>query len=189
MQLMLVVLALSMTAWGSSFTFFNTGSFASGSIGNVNSTGGLNATTTNINLVGTAERFRILGLTFSSGCATAATGLCTFGGGTLEVFNPATAGTAIFTTSLAGLTGDVLKGTGTAVFMMDLGDIPALHCVGCELSMGLTWGLSPASTTLVGGNARITGVNVIPEPSTLGLFATGLMSLAGLARRKLRLPI
>lgn len=183
--LTLAALVLPVAALANSNTFFNTGSFSSGLITNVNASQGLNAGSMAVNLLGSKERFRLTNMTLSSGCATAAAGICTFTGGTLDVFSGST---MIFTSSLEN--GQVIKGAtsdgeGTAVLTADLVTQP-LHCVRCELSMGLTWkGTAP----LIAGNGSVTGVSVVPEPGTLGLVATGLMSLAGLARRKLKLPI
>jgi hypothetical protein len=125
-------------------------------------------------------------MTLAAGCSTAAAGICDVTGGTLEVFGR----TGLqFMSSLVN--GQLTKGAtstgatgleGTAVLTADLVTQPK-GCMRCELTVGLTW----HNSTLIAGNGRVTGV--IPEPGTLGLFATGLMSLGGLARRKLKLPI
>jgi hypothetical protein len=192
MLLPLLVLALPMAGWAA--TVFNTGTFNTNCmttaplclIGSVNTSQGLNAGPFSFNLVGHSERFRVLGMTLAAGCSTAAAGICDVTGGTLDVFGSTG---LLFTSALVN--GQLIKGAtstgatgmeGTAVFTADLVTQPKF-CMRCELSVGLTW----HNSTLIAGNGRVTGV--VPEPGTLGLFATGLFSLAGLARRKLKLPI
>jgi hypothetical protein len=53
-----------------------------------------------------------------------------------------------------------------------------------ELTENVGTGFFDRSVTLVGGDTNI----VLPEPGTLGLLGTGLIGLAALVRRKLKLP-
>ena len=176
MMLTLLVLALPTAALASSMDNFNTGTFQMGSITCVNASQGLNTGGCTVNLVGTMQRFRAVIAGLTTGCNTMAAGTCTFPSGTLEVFNPG-GSTPIFTTSLVdGMITKTATIAGGATGSLTA-DIGCCH----ELQMSLIW----RGTTLQVGSVGAT----VPEPSALEglLLGTGILGLAGMMRRKLRL--
>lgn len=62
----------------------------------------------------------------------------------------------------------------TGPFGVQLGDVKASFTL-----------VNPTSTTLTNGTITVSGT--VPEPGTLGLLGTGLIALAGVAKRKLKL--
>jgi len=181
-MLTLLALALPTSALANSidppprFSFF-TGTFASGLVTAQNNSLGWNMNAAPaINVIGSMWRIRIDTGPLSSGCQT--NGTCTWTGGTLLV---RTAGNvAFFTTTL--LSGTLTKNGDDVTIMAEL--TPNLNGVGpAGGTVSYNIELGPRGE-IAGGNAR---VNIVPEPSTLLSLGTGLLGLAGMMRRKLKL--
>jgi PEP-CTERM motif len=167
--LALLALALPTVALADSMDF-STGTFVSGS------TSGTLTTSVSTTITGSLNTITVStgSLTLGS-CPTGLSGTCyDFSGGSVTVKSGST---TVFTDSLSG---GLLNKNGS--------------------SLGILAGLAPDSTVASGAgtvslalkNGKISTGSIdvslvtTPEPGTLGLIGTGLIGLAGIARRKLR---
>jgi hypothetical protein len=107
-------------------------------------------------------------------------GSCTFDTGKITVRN--TRGATIFADDLDN--GTISKKGNTALIIADLLPDSMFPTGGIEqMSIRYTPG-PPFTTELMSGRSS---ASEVPEPGTLGMLGTGLIGLAGLARRKLKL--
>jgi hypothetical protein len=129
----------------------------------------------NLQITGTLGTFTIDTGTLSE----LAPGIFVFTGGTLIVRNSQ----GIFRDSLT--TGTLLS-TGTGSFTIGAGLEPHAGLISGSTSFnfGITNGLITRGTA---GVNFVGSLTPIPEPTTLGLFGTGLVGLVGVARRKLKI--
>jgi hypothetical protein len=188
MMLTLMALALPTAALAKSFSF-NTGVFGdtvNSAIPSRTASGGFGVAGTDfrIGVEGSLNFIHLGGAILGPGCNPAAGGnaSCSFTGGTVTVRATPSSSTVLFTDSLTS--GTITKTATTAVitgFLTANADVPAGSTVVFRVSFG---GTSPFSARLTGGSAK---VSIIPEPSTLLSLGTGLVGLAGMMRRKLKL--
>jgi hypothetical protein len=187
MMLTLLALALPTAALAKSFRF-DTGTFISNvnsSIPTRTSTGGFGTAGANfrVGVVGSMNFIMLGGTVLGAGCNTNDTGNCTFSLGTVTV-RTAPGGTVLFTDSLNG--GTIHKTNTTAIITANL--VPSA-AAGAPLGGSVTFdvsfgGTAPFNDRLTGGKAT---VSIVPEPGTLLSFGTGLIGLAGMMRRRLKL--
>ena len=142
--------------------------------GQLGTTASTSGTATATNTLSVTSSLLDLNFTPASGTVTVSTGtlsscsagLC-FSGGTIDVWNSSSQ--LLFHGSFDGT---VSSGNGVTSINANLGGSPVIA--------GFTFLVS--KTGSVSGDFTVT----TPEPGTLGLIGTGLIGLAGLARRKLR---
>ena len=175
-----LALALPTAALASSIDF-TTGTFRNGTISR-NTTGGFTPGNFRVDVVGATNIIRLSTAVLSPGCS-GSVGTCTFTSGTVTVENLSS--TTLFTDSLVN--GIITKTSNSAIITASL----APNSMGIGPAGGIVRFVvqfssagPPFSTDLTGATARVAA---IPEPGTLGLLGTGLIGLAGAARRKLNL--
>ncbi len=184
--LLLVALVLPTTVWANTISIGNAGGVLTGS------TAGL-FTSTSSSLVswnGTPGSYGTL--SFSTGALLSgdlANGGTFAGGGSFVL--TANNSSAIFTGTFAGPVQWQLQSVGGNNFYVLTGTLTGTWSNGqvvngatTQLTISLGSGHFTGSANLAGG---ISSFTVVPEPGTLGLMGTGLVSLAGLVRRKLRM--
>ena len=136
----------------------------------------------NVTVLGGTTRIAISGGSVSPDPCNA--GVCTLTGGTVTVTPRGAPSDILFTDSLSG--GTVTVTGTTAVIMATLAPFS-----GSPISLGSAGGIVKIVLHGINTGGTVTGsaqVAAIPEPGTLGLLGTGLFGLAGMMRRKLRLP-
>ena len=189
MALTLMALALPTVALANTFSFI-TGTFVSNinsSIPTRTASGGFGTAGANfmVGVVGSMNFIFLGGTTLGAGCNVFGDGMCTFTGGSVIV-RSAPGGPVLFTDTLNG--GTINKTSTTATIMASLvpnaaaGVGPAGGFVKFVVSFSSAG--PPFSDRLTGGTAR---VSIVPESSTLLSLGTGLVGLAGMMRRKLKL--
>jgi hypothetical protein len=168
--LAILALALPTLALADSIDF-STGNFVSGTIS------GSLTTTLSTTIVGSIDTINVMtgSLTQLSSCPIGLSGTCySFGAGSVTV----TSGTTtLFSDSLSG---GILTKNGSSV-----GILAGLAPNGTTVSGVGTVSLALKSGGVGAGSIDVSVVTT-PEPGTLGLIGTGLIGLAGLARRKFR---
>src|SRR5215469_2895480 len=174
--LALLALGLPTAALAGSINL-NSGNFVSGTI-----TGNL-TNPFSVNLVGSTNTFLVVGASISGSCAPT----CSFSGGTLEVI-PNGSSIPIFTSALTN--GTISTSTIGSPFNLVITTIAASLVPTALITSG-SMSITAVTTTsnintLIGTVGTVRATTVIPEPGTLGLLGTGLIGLAGTARRKLR---
>jgi len=120
---------------------------------------------------------RVDAVGLSAGCM-GTSGTCTWTGGSVLVRNHANVD--IFSTSLVGGT-ITQNGTDLTVMATLTPNMNGVGPAGGTVTMNFE---SDTRSFIESGNARL---NIIPEPGTLLSFGTGLVGLAGMMRRKLKL--
>jgi hypothetical protein len=185
MALTLIALALPTAALANSVDF-TTGMFISGTVTRT-AHGGFTMPSFTVTVVGTLDTIIVSTSTLSNGCNTAGTGTCTFGSGTLTVKSPG--GGVVFTDSLVN--GTIIKtprgGVISATFLPN-----AMTTTAGFVQLTISFGHHhPISNNLLGGTgvAVSNSTGVIPEPSTLLSFGTGLIGIAEMMRRKRKLKL
>jgi hypothetical protein len=170
MLLTLLALGLSTAALAKDIDY-DSGKFVSGTIS------GTFTTTINTTIVGSLDT-----ITIDTGTLTKATGPCTkgftcydFSGGSVTVKRGST---TVFTDVLEG--GSVQKGSDSTDISATL--LPHAGTVGQGTAVAT---LVFNGHTVNTGSSDISFATTIPEPGTLALLGTGLIGLAGMARRKL----
>jgi len=160
--------------------------FSSGMTNSVNASGGWDrGTRPSFSMDGTGSEAVGIAITagpLSSGCQ-GTTGTCTFTGGIVTVRYP-NLGTIEFQDGLVG--GTITKAGDDVV--IDASLLPSHGGAPPGGGFGIfVIDLTPGCT----GTCRLAGgkiyVQTIPEPGTLGLLGTGVVGLAGMMRRKLKL--
>ena len=181
MLLTLLVLALPTAALANSVNF-NTGTFVSGTVTRTTS-GGLTLPDFSISLVGSLDSMAITTSDLGPGCDVAGTGVCAFGSGTLTVTSPG--GGILFMDSL--IEGMITKFPTGAVITADF--LPnSMTSTSGIVTLAVFFGnTQPISNTLTGGMGVAASLTTVPEPSTMLSLGTGLIGLAGMMRRKLKL--
>ena len=163
---------------------FTTGLFQMGTVTR-NPSGSFLSNNFAVSVTGTLATIDISVPTLGSGCDTNTLGMCMFSSGTVTVKN--TSGATIFTDSLSA--GMIIKTSNGATITATMNP-NVLDPTGGVVSYTLSFARGPnASDNLIGGTGFASGNSVIPEPGSLGLLGTGMISLAGMVRRKVRMYV
>jgi len=177
MLLTLLAVALPTAALANSIDF-STGTFTSGTI------------TSNfhnpfsVEVVGSGGTITLDTSTLNTHCAPA-TAVCTFTSGTVTVKN--SAGVTVFTSSVTD--GTISRVTPPNEDSITANLVPGTCSPITCTSGSVTFHVDVRGGNLVAGSsATVVGsTSVIPEPGTLGMLGTGVLGLAGMMRRKLKL--
>ena len=180
MLLTLLAVALPTAGLANSIDFL-TGTFVDGSISRTRSGGfGSIGSSFMIEVSGSVATISLTGATLTRGCNVAGNGSCLLVGGTVEVSNPA--GTTLFMDSV--LAGRITKTATSAIIVAELSpNQGGLGPSGGDVRFDIRFPEGDV-TALSGGNG---GLAEVPEPGTLALFGIGVIGLAGMVRRKLKL--
>jgi hypothetical protein len=183
MALTLMALALPTVALANSVDF-TTGTFIRGTVSRT-VIGGFTRPNFSVAVVGSLDGITVSTSDLGLGCNTATTGICTFDSGTITVRNPA--GVVVFTDSLDdGMITKTARGASISATFLPNAMTTTPGVVHLTISFSNT---APISNHLLGGTGIAISSGVIPEPSTMLPLGTGLIALAGVMRRKLKLTL
>lgn len=197
----LLTLALSATAFGKSVDFTNSGGTLTGTnsgfaltgstLTSVNGFGGGGVITGNLGTLGLTTGALVsgsltMGGTFASGGSFTIAGNGTGGLPNGTIFSGSFSGPVTWTlvTESDGTHDYTLSGALTGLYL----GVPT-NGVTVQLTVNTGTGFFNGSAAIASGDSNIVippRNGIVPEPGTLGLLSTGLLGIAGLARRKAR---
>ena len=181
---LVALLAMPLSAFASSIDVANRGGVLSGS------SSGLSLSDSIVFMYAGTVGSNLGSLNFTTGAFTsgdAEMGGTLAAGGSFQIVGNGTAGVpngVIFSGSFSSATWTLVTlENGTHNYILSGGLVDPSGQVGAATQITINTGtaLFQGSTNLSSGDTNLV---VAPEPSTLGLFATGLVGLAGVARRR-----